>query len=465
MADFPHTYTKLIHPQIIDELWLKKSDGTYGKMPFGDDETPVSINWDDIQGKPPVISFGENQEEARAAIGAISSSDIPELPTEERLVPTGGNVGQILKKTENGTEWVQEEEQTTYSNMLQAVADGKVSTTGELISSVVLNTTIGNRITDLRGKPNGLASLDASGVVPMNELNVSGLEFKGAWDASTNTPALIDGTGVVGNFYKVSTAGTFNFGNGEYVFQVGDWVMYAGGTWQRIGVHESVTSVNGQTGAVVIPDAPVTSVNGQTGDIVIPSSPVQSVNGKTGNVVLNAVNVGAKPSSYAPSWDEVTSKPSRLYIPRNRVSPPIQAFYRIAGSVQSLPNTAFTALSIFSGNGFDDFTIRNGSTFTVPAWATKMRVTAQVTFDAIDAGKIVWLGIRYNGAFIATTSNAGYGTISRPVLNLISGCHGVDGGQNFSIEAWHNKGSALNTTSYSNFPSFLNVEFFETLPE
>lgn len=464
MADFPHTYTKLIHPQVIDELWLKKSDGTYERMPFGDDGIPVSIDWDNIQNKPSVISFGENQAEARAAIGAISASDIPELPTEDRLIPTGGTTGQILKKTATGTEWVQEEE-TVYSNMLQSIADGKVSTTGELISSLVLNTTIGNRITDLRGKPNGLASLDASGVVPMNELNVSGLEFKGAWNASTNTPALIDGTGAVGNFYKVGTAGTFNFGNGEYVFQVGDWVMYAGGTWQRIGVHESVTSVNGMTGAVVLPTSSVTSVNGQTGAVVIPASPVQSVNGQTGAVSLTAGDVDAKPSSYAPAWNEVTSKPSRLYIPRNRVSPPIQAFYRIAGSIQSLPNTAFTALNIFSGNGFDDFTIRNGSTFTVPDWATKMRVTAQLTFDNIGSDKLCWLGVRYNGAFIATTSNAGYGTISRPVLNLISGCHGVAAGQNFSIEAWHNNGSAINTTSYASFPSFLNVEFFETLPE
>jgi len=448
MAELPHTYTKLIHPQVVDELWLKKSDGTYERMPFDGDGSPITMDWDDIQNKPSVISFGETQAEAREAIGAIGADDIPELPTEDRLIPSGGSAGQILKKTSTGVEWVQVEEGESYSNMLQSVADGKVSTTGELISSLVLNTTIGNRITDLRGKPNGLASLDASGVVPMNELNVSGLEFKGAWNADTNTPALLDGSGVVGNFYKVSVAGSYNFGNGEYVFQVGDWVMYAGGTWQRIGVHESVTSVNGMTGAVVLP-----------------SSPVQSVNGQVGAVSINASDVGAKPENYTPDWDEVNNKPPRLYSSRNRISQPVQAFYRIAGSVQSLANGSYTTLNIFSGNGFDDFSIRNGATFTVPSWAKRMRVTAQLTFDAIGLDKLAWLGVKYNGSYIASVSNNGYGTFSRPVLNLSTGCHGVVGGQTFTIDAYHNNGSAINTTAYSSFPSFLSVEFFEELPE
>ena len=75
----------------------------------------------------------------------------------------------------------------------------------------------------------------------------------------------------------------------------------------RAGVSSPVTSVNGQTGAVVL-DAddvgaladdytpPVTSVNGQTGAVTV-SVPVQSVNGKTGAVVLDAADVGALPDT------------------------------------------------------------------------------------------------------------------------------------------------------------------------
>ena len=46
------------------------------------------------------------------------------------------------------------------------------------------------------------------------------------------------------------------------------------------------------------PPYPVTSVNGQTGDVVIPTGGnVDSVNGKTGVVVLNAADVGALPNT------------------------------------------------------------------------------------------------------------------------------------------------------------------------
>lgn len=73
----------------------------------------------------------------------------------------------------------------------------------------------------------------------------------------------------------------------------------------RAGVSSPVTSVNGQTGAVVLDAAdvgaladdytpPVTSVNGQTGAVVIPTGggAVDSVNGMTGTVVLGKSDVG-----------------------------------------------------------------------------------------------------------------------------------------------------------------------------
>lgn len=56
------------------------------------------------------------------------------------------------------------------------------------------------------------------------------------------------------------------------------------------------------------PPYPVTSVNGQTGNVVIPTGGnVDSVNGKTGEVVLTASDVGALPSDTA-----IPSKTSQL---------------------------------------------------------------------------------------------------------------------------------------------------------
>lgn len=112
-----------------------------------------------------------------------------------------------------------------------------------------------------KNQAGGYVGLDNSGKIPLEFLNVSGLQFKGAWNAATNTPPLINGTGVVGEFYKVGTPGSFSFGNEIFDFGEGDWVMFAAGVWQRIGVHENVTSVNGKIGNVVLNKSDVGLVN------------------------------------------------------------------------------------------------------------------------------------------------------------------------------------------------------------
>lgn len=113
---------------------------------------------------------------------------------------------------------------------------------------------IGN---DQKGVANGVAPLDSAGLVPLEHLNVSGLTFKGAWYPTTNTPALLDGTGEVGDFYKAAEDGSFNFGNGTFEFNQGDWVMFAAGVWQRLGSKETVASVNGKMGVVNLTAADV----------------------------------------------------------------------------------------------------------------------------------------------------------------------------------------------------------------
>ncbi len=103
-----------------------------------------------------------------------------------------------------------------------------------------------------KGANNGVATLDAGGKIPASQLPSSVMEFKGAWDASTNTPELEDGVGDAGDVYRVSVAGTVDFGSGDITFNVGDWVMYNGTVWQWSGSTDAVTSVNGLTGAVVL---------------------------------------------------------------------------------------------------------------------------------------------------------------------------------------------------------------------
>lgn len=104
-----------------------------------------------------------------------------------------------------------------------------------------------------KGATNGVATLDAGGKIPVSQLPNSVMEFQGNWDASTNTPSLADGTGNIGDVYRVNVAGTQDLGSGSQSYVVGDWVVYAAGIWQKSHAGaDAVLSVNGQSGVVVL---------------------------------------------------------------------------------------------------------------------------------------------------------------------------------------------------------------------
>jgi hypothetical protein len=124
-------------------------------------------------------------------------------------------------------------------------------------SSTIPNTDItglGTASTRNAGSANGVATLDAGGKVPVSELPAAvlgALSYQGTWNASTNTPTLTSSTGTKGYYYVVSVAGNTNL-DGITDWLVGDWAVYNGTVWQKVDNTETVTSVNGQTGAVVL---------------------------------------------------------------------------------------------------------------------------------------------------------------------------------------------------------------------
>ena len=84
------------------------------------------------------------------------------------------------------------------------------------------------------------------------------LNYKGTWNASTNTPTLADGTGAKGDYYVVSTAGTQTFGGVQLFFGLGDWIAYNGAVWQRVeggsdGNFANVTLTSTDAGATAAP--------------------------------------------------------------------------------------------------------------------------------------------------------------------------------------------------------------------
>lgn len=68
--------------------------------------------------------------------------------------------------------------------------------------------------------------------------SISGLgsvfTYEGTYNASTNSPALADGGGTAGETYRVSVAGTQDFGSGNITFEVDDKVVYnTAGVWEK----------------------------------------------------------------------------------------------------------------------------------------------------------------------------------------------------------------------------------------
>lgn len=102
------------------------------------------------------------------------------------------------------------------------------------------------------GQPNGLATLDGGGKVPLSQLPSAIMTYEGVWNATTNSPTLADGVGDTGSLYRVGTAGTQNLGSGAISFSVGDYVIYNGTTWEKSDTTDAVASVNGLTGVVVL---------------------------------------------------------------------------------------------------------------------------------------------------------------------------------------------------------------------
>ena len=129
----------------------------------------------------------------------------------------------------------------------QVDIDDLVTLSGVPVNSTDLGTFTGTIIDDNQTVKAALQDLESFiGALP------DPMEYKGLWNASTNTPALTDGTGNNGDVYQVSVAGT-QF-TPSISFEVGDKAVYNGATakYEKWDMTDSVISVNGQSGIVVL---------------------------------------------------------------------------------------------------------------------------------------------------------------------------------------------------------------------
>jgi hypothetical protein len=119
---------------------------------------------------------------------------------------------------------------------------------------------------------------------------IGALNYKGTWNAATNTPTLASGVGVKGDYYVVSVAGTTDL-DGVTDWQINDWAVFNGSVWEKIDNTDLVVSVNGQTGVVVLNAA---NVGAAANTVNILTTGLATGGGAlTGNVTITVANIPA----------------------------------------------------------------------------------------------------------------------------------------------------------------------------
>lgn len=120
-----------------------------------------------------------------------------------------------------------------------------------------------------KAKPKGVATLDANGRLPEEQMPLAALVYKGQWDASSGVFPV--GTFVPGDFFIVSVAGTIS----DVDYAVGDWIIYNGTSWDLSENQNDVHSVNDKVGVVVLKDEDIDTAALPTGasvDYYIPET-------------------------------------------------------------------------------------------------------------------------------------------------------------------------------------------------
>ncbi len=106
--------------------------------------------------------------------------------------------------------------------------------------------------TSEKGQANGYAPLNAFTKIDTQYLPstfVGAVVYQGTWNAGTNTPTLpAPVLSNKGYYYVVSDPGTYL----GITYGIGDWIISNGTAWEKVDNSQSVTSVNGQQGVVVL---------------------------------------------------------------------------------------------------------------------------------------------------------------------------------------------------------------------
>jgi hypothetical protein len=211
------------------------------------------------------------------------------------------------------------------------------------------------------------------------------LSYQGGWNASTNVPALVSSVGTNGYYYVVTTAGATNL-NGITDWVIGDWAIFNGTIWQKIDQTNTVTSVNGQTGAVSVGTVTSVAMTVPTG-LSISGTPITT----SGTLTLTFA------SGYSIPTDVNQTNWTTAYTQTQQWN---------GGSTNLVSATGRTSLG-GTTVGQSMFTLTNPSAITFP------RFNADNTISALDAASFrTAIGAGTSSTTGTVTSVGGTGTVN-----------------------------------------------------
>jgi hypothetical protein len=473
------------YPQAFDALYVRMPDGSYKAVNSGGGGSGPdgSVTWNDIEGKPDSVNV-DTRDRANHT-GTQTASTIVDLPdvlaNKVDAVPgkvlSDSNFTQAEKEKLAGLEdghfkgvhvglaGLTAAHPTGEAGDYAVVDDGETLTwyqwsdadtdwtprTGESteitpaqVKQYYEQNPDTNAFTD--DEKARLADLGATGRFTMRRI--------GTWNAETNTPTLIDGTGNPGDYYVVTVAGTQSFGSFTYDFSQYDWVMYSGGTWQRLAVNPSASTWSSLSGKPQL---------------------TNTVNGKSGTVVLTAADVGALPDNYvppaagvtsfngssgaityAPTWGDVTSKPD-LVVKRGGMSPAIPAALLRRSTEISYPRGR--QVVAWNQTVYDNFSGVSDGTYVVPEWANFARITVYIRLTVTSDDQYLYAYAVKNGVDVAMVGHPVAGNTSQTAV-AISPIVPVVSGDVLTGALYHNS-SGSRTLVHGESGVYMQIELFE----
>ena len=258
-----------------------------------------------------------------------------------------------------------------------------------------------------QGTANGVATLDSSGRLTTSQIPaalVGAMQYQGVWNASTNSPTLVSGVGVKGQYYKVSNAGSTTLDTISQ-WNIGDMVAYDGTTWDKIdGLGSEVTSVAGRIGAVTLAQADIAGLT----TVSSPTFSAVTATTFTGNLSGNATTATSVAytglTGTVPTWNQNTTGTAATAT----LAATVTTNANLSGDVTSVGNaTTVVKLNGTSLAGLATGLLKNTTGTGVPSIAVQADITA-----LLGAGSITNTMLANSAIANLSGSNTGDQTIT-----------------------------------------------------